>query len=326
MSSSEAPVTVPSRAVSPAVTVHYRLAEEYRRQVAAETGGVLPEDATAIGTFADLSPATRKRMVDRNGVRPDGYDLAGAPRYSGRIVILPQPPTGIEAAVAAWCDAADAHAVEEAARRGAAEAEQAAWQSEMSRLQAAIAAADLPAIAAAGGRWPECKAAIIASAGGDPAVASLVQRGLAGAEIGAVLDPIEQAEKEAAKASAETEMRRWAAAYGSDRLRRALERGYSAQGIYVTERSALEAPGWTPDTRDLGEWKDVHNPSAEGLVLEAVAIELARRLGIPDPERAVQIVWAALLPGDPGDDPDLEPREAVVIGGYLGRYDLCRAV
>jgi len=42
------------------------------------------------------------------------------------------------------------------------------------------------------------------------------------------------------------EMLEWAKARGSGRLRSGLEMGYDCKGLYLSERCALEAPGWRP--------------------------------------------------------------------------------
>lgn len=124
----------------------------------------------------------------------------------------------------------------------------------------------------------------------------------------------------------------WIAEHGSDRLKRGFERGHDCQRLYVIERAAIEAPGWTVDFNDDATWKDRSCPSTAALNLAEEAEELASRLASSQPK----IVWLTKpasnnvpisLPYDGYEDWDepWEAREAVVLR-FLSRYDLVREV
>ena len=106
----------------------------------------------------------------------------------------------------------------------------------------------------------------------------------------------------------------WIAAHGSAYLKRAVGAGYNCQRRYVSERAALELPGFRVDFDREADWSDRSCPSEE---------RLERALALAQAGHAAEVVWLTREPGDPAErwDPD-EPREAVVITGYLGRYQL----
>lgn len=87
-------------------------------------------------------------------------------------------------------------------------------------------------------------------------------------------DAERKAREEAAKlAKAEAEKRQaaevaaWAAANGSDRLRRCVAEGIECRGVYRDERLAKEYPGWRFDGSSLPNWNEPRNPPAEALEL-----------------------------------------------------------
>ena len=118
----------------------------------------------------------------------------------------------------------------------------------------------------------------------------------------------------------------WIEAHGSDQLRRGFERGHDCGRLYTLERAASEAPGFIVDYCDGAAWKDRSCPSNRALD----AAELAEALGIGD----VKIVWLTEPPietkhsrDDYGYDYEpFEACEAVVISGYLGKYDLVKQI
>jgi len=129
-------------------------------------------------------------------------------------------------------------------------------------------------------------------------------------------------QKAAAQAAWDAEMRRWAAEQGSDHLKLCLEGGYRCDRIYVLERAAVERPGWIVDFYDRAGWKERTNPSLEALIQ-------ARDETIDT--TPVRVVWITAPPrADPGEEfgeelgEEFEPREGLVICGYLGKYDLVR--
>lgn len=126
------------------------------------------------------------------------------------------------------------------------------------------------------------------------------------------------------KAEAHATKTAWGNAHGSEQLRRGFERGHDCGRLYVVERAALEAPGYTVDYQDAAEWKDRACPSVSALN-EADAAEKLN-LG------SVKIVWLTEAARDRKrshdyyDYDEFRPCEAVVISGYLGKYDLVKAL
>ena len=127
--------------------------------------------------------------------------------------------------------------------------------------------------------------------------------------------------REAAQAA---EKAAWIEAHGSTHLKRAC-REYNCQRLYVTERAALEAPGFVVDFNDAAAWKDRSCPTETALNVE----EAARSLGLGEPV----VVWLTKPPQaadrhdvDDYDVEEFESCEAVVLIKYLGKYDLVQIV
>lgn len=122
----------------------------------------------------------------------------------------------------------------------------------------------------------------------------------------------------------EAERQQWIAAHGSAHLQRCIEAGYNCKRLYVVERAALEAPGFTVDFDDKAAWKDRSCPTPAALDAE----DAARALGLGEP----LIVWLTEPPSARVPDPEgydfeeFDPCEAVVLRNYLGRYDLVQIV
>lgn len=113
----------------------------------------------------------------------------------------------------------------------------------------------------------------------------------------------------------------WIGQHGSERLRRCTALGYDCQRLYVKERAALEAPGFTCDFDDAAEWKTRSCPSVVTLNKRVAAVKLG--LGAPS------VVWLTKppqqeIPALEGGPFHFEPCEAIVIEGYLGGYALVR--
>lgn len=120
---------------------------------------------------------------------------------------------------------------------------------------------------------------------------------------------------EAAKAQAEADKLAWCAAHGTPHLAQAVATGYDCTRLYATERAALEHPAYTLDYKNNGEWKDRSCPGKAALA-EALAV-------------GGEVVWMTEPPRYDSNNAqdewfDFEPREAVVIRGFLGKYDLVR--
>ncbi len=122
-----------------------------------------------------------------------------------------------------------------------------------------------------------------------------------------------EAQQREKAAAAEEEKRRWADAHGSDHLKRALDRGHNSQRLYVTERAALEAPGFAVDFSDNAKWRSRATPSVAALD----AADAADKLDVG----AAKIVWLTSPVYEVADD-EWVPREAIVIEDYLGKYYL----
>lgn len=116
-----------------------------------------------------------------------------------------------------------------------------------------------------------------------------------------------EAEEERKKEAREREQQEWIEQYGSPRLRKAVAASYNCQRLYVTERAAVEYPSFIVDFDDEADWKERRGPSE-------VALDLAAQY-----EKA-SVVWLTHPVCWP--DEEWQPREAVVLRGFLGKYDL----
>ncbi len=307
---------------SPRIVVEYRVSEEYRAQQLRETGQLAPETATVGGTLADLSPALRSALVDAEGVQ-DTYQFLVAglgDREAKAKLTLPTGEESLAAAVAAALEATDLLArrreAKEAAEgyaravrtqalaileRGAEEIESmAVWQAATAEYIIDVMLPD-----------PEMRAALR----GVPDWDNPVHRAVAAAE-----KAREKAEAEAFRVAMEA----WATQHGSPRLQQAINRGYKATRTYAEERAALEAPGWIVDVSDRAEWRDRVDPSAHALAAEEEATALAKGLAalgsLASNQAHARVVWLTQLPMR--SDWDVPQQEALVVRGYLGRYDL----
>lgn len=135
------------------------------------------------------------------------------------------------------------------------------------------------------------------------------------------------ASSDAASAQASAEQRaryeecraRWITKHGSPRLRRAAERGYKHDGIYRDERLEIELPGFVGSLGRKPNVRELVNPSADALELEAEALARAEALGISGEQ--VRLVYAQT-----GLDTDLADGEYVQITDYLGRHTVWQQV
>ncbi len=317
---------------SPVVAVEYRVAREWRAQALAATGQSVPTTVTVQGTLADLPPDLRGALVDAVGVRDkyeyNGYRWGWSWEPAPTQLLLPTGEATLEEAVTAALAAHQA-AEAKAAAKAAADAAAAKRRAHLRALAGETMAREQETIAsmATQGHTAEQimirlfpdqetrKVALDLPAWENPA------RQAATAE----REAREQAEAQAFRSTMEA----WARDHGSDRLRRAIERGYKAVRTYAEERGALEAPGWIVDVADRATWKSRSDPSATALAAEAEAItmasELVRRGSLPADQAAdvrVGVVWLTRHPtAYSWDEPQ---QEAIVVRGYLGRYDLLR--
>lgn len=131
-----------------------------------------------------------------------------------------------------------------------------------------------------------------------------------------------EVQAEAAKAKADAERAEWIQEHGSEHLKLALKHGYNMQRKYAEERAALEYPEFELDFDDEAEWKGRSSPSMEALILLDALKET-----LPDGAHSM-VVWITKRhdfdPEECDYPDDQTEEEAVVIRGYLGRYDLIR--
>jgi hypothetical protein len=136
----------------------------------------------------------------------------------------------------------------------------------------------------------------------------------------------EELERQAAQERFNTEMQWWVAENGSPRLRAAVEGGYRSNTTYAIERAASELPGFWIDTAGDIEWGQRTDPSIEALdLVQAVQERAIRPLNLHlDP----RIIWLTEAPRaldqyleEKEEEEGFEPQEAILVEGYLGRYD-----
>lgn len=125
----------------------------------------------------------------------------------------------------------------------------------------------------------------------------------------------EVAEKEQ-KEKEKAEKVEWVNTHGSDHLHRAVKLGYNCQRLYVTERAALEFPGFTVDFDNEARWKRRSCPSKKGLTELEALLEQGHQ---------AKIMWL-INSTSFNEYGDYEPREAIVIRNYLGKYDLVKVM
>ena len=123
----------------------------------------------------------------------------------------------------------------------------------------------------------------------------------------------------------EEEKRNWIEQNGSERLRLAHSHGYECIRLYVSERAKLEYPSFILDLDSKANWIRLNNPSLSALKLVQELI---------DTGKDAQIVWLTRFPDgtspdeddydDDGDSGDDNVDEAIVIGNFLGAYNLIK--
>lgn len=125
----------------------------------------------------------------------------------------------------------------------------------------------------------------------------------------AAADAKREADIEAAKQAAEADKILWIGENGSEYLRSAHANGYGIQRSYVEERAAVEHPGYAVDFGEKMEFAERVNPTPK-----ALSIALSE---------GATVVWCTNDAVDRDyDDEPYEPREAIVIEKYLGKYTL----
>lgn len=109
----------------------------------------------------------------------------------------------------------------------------------------------------------------------------------------------------------------WIEAHGSDFLKLAASEGFDCQRKYAIERGDLELPGFVVDIEDAALWNSRSCPSVAALKL----LKEAKANG-----HNADLVWlTAQACEDSKDDmtryDDWEQCEAVIVRGFLGKYD-----
>lgn len=135
-----------------------------------------------------------------------------------------------------------------------------------------------------------------------------------------ILADVHTSQEKAAVAKRYEECRsKWIARHGSQRLRRAAARGYRHDGIYRDERLSAELPDFVGSIGRKPDIRDLVNPSADALELEAEVLARAEALGIADDQ--IKLVYAR-----PSSDSDWLEGAFVQIESYLGRHTVWRSV
>lgn len=119
---------------------------------------------------------------------------------------------------------------------------------------------------------------------------------------------------EAERAVREADRAAWIAECGSDYLRRAAALGYNCQRQYAKERAALEFPNFELDFDGYARWCGRSCPSEDALGRVERLISAGYK---------AKVVWLDKPVAEEDKDEDVfEPREAVVVSEYLGKYNL----
>jgi hypothetical protein len=120
-----------------------------------------------------------------------------------------------------------------------------------------------------------------------------------------------EAKIEAEKQRKLAEMAAWIDLHGDERLKLAHANNYKCHRLYVTQRAALEYPGFVLDFDDKFTWKERVGPSLTAL----------KKLG-EYPGTNATIVWLTGMGDDDEEIFEFQCSEAISIQSYLGKYDL----
>lgn len=288
------------------IVVHYYLSEESRKDVFVTTGTKLERSQTVELDMAEATPAQRAEIL-----RLAGLDLTELWKLAGKTPVYDKAPS-IEQ-IAAECrrqaDERDAAAYTQYATDRDRRIE---WiKKHLENRDPAgqyLQLENRPAAEHAGVDLSEYDRLYAEYQAAQPGFAAERQ----------AQDAAREEAKQRAAKQVEDEKRSWIENNGSDFLKRAcVEHGYDCQRRYVTERAALEVPGFVVDFDNNAEWRSRSCPSDAALT----TLELSEDAGY-----RAEVVWLTTPPHDKNDEPDygFEPGEAVAIRGYLGKYDLVR--
>jgi hypothetical protein len=124
-------------------------------------------------------------------------------------------------------------------------------------------------------------------------------------------EELRQAKIEAEKQHKREEMAEWIERHGDEQLKLAHANNYKCHRLYVSQRAALEYPGFILDFDDKSTWKERVGPSLTAL----------KKLG-EYPGTNATIVWLTGMGDDDEEICEFECSEAIAIRQYLGKYDL----
>ena len=337
------------------ISITFQVSEECRKNEAAKTGESGPAERTLVVNLSDLSQARRKAILSIADVKPDGDFALRLDWDRTKTLILRDEPHGYghdvdNARPNSWLDRQELifdetptaevlvarvseiphanHGVQEAAEKlaepyqakvaatqaAAVENEQ-RHQAEYERmrplLEQLIAAEDLDRVS---------NASCVPGSVERPGWYNWSYHPRAENSLSYMQDEAYNALR---RKRGEAEKTAWITEHGSDHLKRAHTAGYDCQRLYVIERAALEAPGFTVDFNDSAEWKSRSCPSTEALD-EA---EAAKELDLGESS----VVWLTEQPNakriETGEYFEIfGATEAVVIEDFLGKYDLVKII
>lgn len=241
-----------------------------------------------------------------------GYHAKRKGFYAGALKVATEATPEAVHAVLKAIEGADARAMAdiEAEEEKAAKAEEARAKEQEDVIRRFAAAPIEELIRDTGSTW-DVVMELTTWVGQDPRVAPRKEEAVAEARR---RNERRRAEEKAEAERVKIEKGRWVVDHGSDYLKKAYGAGYDCQRLYVTERAAMEHPGFVVDFDDLAAWKERSCPSE-------AALDAAEEV-----EDSCEVVWLTAPPWtvDEYDEEGFEPREALVIGDYLGKYDLVR--
>jgi len=317
--------------------VRLNIAKQYRNAALIERGEEIAGTVIAEAPLAELSPEARSVLAGLDHYRDekpgDCHNMYYCAGNYYECALLPQIAAEWETILAEYAERERQHQAATEARAAQKALEDQARDQEHGGEAAALAARYLAGdedvdltdqddayLRAGGGRVYYLRYA--------EAIGLAIDRQALGAEHARRTEIAraarDQAEAQAAteKAAREQERADWIGLHGSERLRAAVGAGYNCQRLYITERAALEYPGYTVDFDDNAEWKPRSCPSTEAL---AEHLRVAPNLR---EDESVRVAWLTHgIEADDTEDYDREPyeeREAVVIEYWLRKYDLVR--
>jgi hypothetical protein len=130
-------------------------------------------------------------------------------------------------------------------------------------------------------------------------------------------EKIKQKTKEEERKLYESEKNNWIEQHGSQYLKDCLNLDIKANREYVIERASKEFPDYEVDYNDNADWNDILSPS-ESIVNE---LKILRKNGVDS-----FIIWLKKPIETNYYDYDYEPKEAILIQNYLGKYNLIKVV